>query len=61
MHGDKQMPTSRHCPLSNAWIDGVENDDQVAENLRDNSADADPLGEAVYRLFSGLEATTAVT
>jgi tyrosinase len=54
---DQCMATSR-CPppttdpVSNVWINGVENNDQVAENLRDNSVNADPPGEAVYRLFS---------
>jgi tyrosinase len=47
-----RCPPPSSDPVTNAWIDGVENNDQVAENLRDNSADADPLGEAVYRLFS---------
>jgi hypothetical protein len=51
---NKCMATSRYPPpsrdpVSNVWIDGVENNNQVAENLRDNSADADPLGESVHR------------
>lgn len=47
-----RCPPQSTDPASTAWINGVENNDQVDDNLRNDSQNADPLGEAVYRLFS---------